>query len=160
MKPASLSELKKELKNTDPVLLVEICLRLVKYKKENKELLTYLLFDADHEPGYVDGVKAIITESFEETDMGNLYRAAKAVRKILRLTNKYIKYSGEKSTEASLLIHYLDSLLGSGIRIKRSTALTNLYQRQVEKLGTVLSKMHEDLRGDYQEDLERLKKMY
>ena len=37
MKAATLSEIKKELNTLPPEQLVELCLRLSKYKKENKE---------------------------------------------------------------------------------------------------------------------------
>ena len=47
MDTASISVVKKELKNLDNEKLIELCLRLAKHKKENKELLSYLLFEAD-----------------------------------------------------------------------------------------------------------------
>ena len=57
MKAASLSEIKKELSNQDEKRLLELCMRLAKYKKESKELLTYLLFESNNEQTYVLGVK-------------------------------------------------------------------------------------------------------
>ena len=50
MKTATVTELKKELKTRSQSDLVELCLKLSKFKKENKELLTYLLYEADNEP--------------------------------------------------------------------------------------------------------------
>ena len=47
MKAVNVSRLKTELNNRSPKELLEICLRLSKFKKENKELLTYLLLEAD-----------------------------------------------------------------------------------------------------------------
>jgi len=44
-----IAEIKKELQHLDNTQLTELCLRLVRYKKENKELTGYLLFDADNE---------------------------------------------------------------------------------------------------------------
>ena len=44
MKAATIIELKQELNNTSPAIVSELCLRLARFKKENKELLTYLLF--------------------------------------------------------------------------------------------------------------------
>jgi hypothetical protein len=40
METASISEIKKELKTLTPQQLQDICIRLAKYKKENKELLS------------------------------------------------------------------------------------------------------------------------
>lgn len=53
MKAASINELKTELKHLETDELVALCLRLAKYKKENKELLDYMLFEASDERGYV-----------------------------------------------------------------------------------------------------------
>jgi len=55
--------------------VVDICLRLVKYKKENKELLNYLLFDANNEPDYIRNVKAEIDLQFADTNFSNMYFA-------------------------------------------------------------------------------------
>ena len=46
MKTATVTVLKKELKYKSNDELLNLCLTLSKFKKENKELLTYLLFEA------------------------------------------------------------------------------------------------------------------
>ena len=51
MRSASVHEIKQELLTLKPAELVELCLRLAKFKKENKELLNYLLFEAQDEQG-------------------------------------------------------------------------------------------------------------
>ena len=62
MKAATIHEIKQELSTVKPGELVELCLRLGKFKKENKELLTYLLFEAHDEQGYIQGVKKEMDE--------------------------------------------------------------------------------------------------
>ena len=57
MKPAVNSEIKQELNTLSAKELLELCLQLAKYKKDNKELLSYLLFEADDLPSYIAGVK-------------------------------------------------------------------------------------------------------
>lgn len=57
MKAASLKEIKQELKILTHSELVELCLHLSKFKKENKELLSYLLFEASNEATYIEGIK-------------------------------------------------------------------------------------------------------
>ena len=42
MKAATVKEIKTELENLSPAALLPLTLRLAKFKKENKELLTYL----------------------------------------------------------------------------------------------------------------------
>ena len=157
MKAASLTELKHELKTLTPAQLVDLCLHLSKYKKENKELLTYLLFEADNEAAYVKNVKEMVTELFGDVNMSSIYLAKKTIRKILRITAKYIKYSGSRQTEAELLLFFCKQLNHSGIPIHTSQAMINLYQRQIQKIEKAIATMHEDLQYDYQEDIKELR---
>ena len=99
MTTASLSEIKKELHTLDPETVEGLCNRLAKYKKENKELLTYLLFEAHDENVYVGNVKEEIREQFKTLPSSNVYLIKKTLRKILRFVNKQIKYSGIKKKQ-------------------------------------------------------------
>jgi hypothetical protein len=156
MKAASLKELKNELANMPPSDLVDLCMHLVKYKKENKELLTYLLFEANDEQAYIKHVKELMNEQFEDVHKSNLYLAKKTIRKILRTTQKYIKYSGAKETELELLIFFCLKLRKTGISMPSNTALGNIYLRQYQKINKVLASLHEDLQYDYQDKIRLL----
>ncbi|MFW5774472.1 MAG: hypothetical protein ACOCWD_07300, partial [Tangfeifania sp.] len=104
METASISEIKKELKNLSPQQLQDVCTRLAKYKKENKELLSYLLFESFNEQHFIQEVKDEIDEQFSHLNNSSLYLAKKTLRKVLRTTRKYIRFSGSKQTEVELLI--------------------------------------------------------
>jgi hypothetical protein len=54
-------------------------------------------------------------------------------------------------------MHFLTNLKGLRIPWRKSTALVNLYQAQLKKIGTAIDTMHEDLQWDYRKGLERLK---
>ena len=77
MKTASLKEIKTELENVSPALLLELCLKVTKFKKENKELLTYLLFEEQDEKSYVASVKEILDELFLTVNKTQQYFAKK-----------------------------------------------------------------------------------
>ena len=156
MKTASVQEIKKELDKLEADQLLELCLRLARYKKDNKELLTYLLFEADDEPSYVENVKSEIDEEFGTLPKGNLYFFKKSLRKILRLTNKQIRYSGVKQSELEVRIHFCTLLKKSGIRLDNSPVLLNLYQQQLKKIHATLAKLPDDLQFDYQRAIEDL----
>lgn len=157
MKAATVNELKQELKHQSAAQLVELCSRLARFKKENKELLTYLLFEAHDEKAYIQSVKAEVEFQFSEIPRGNsLYLQKKSVRKILRMVNKYIRYSGSEITEVELLVFFCIQLKQSGIKISQSTALTNLLAGQIKKSEKALSALHEDLQYDYRQQLEAL----
>ena len=53
MKAATLHQIKKELETSSPKRIMDLTLRLIKYKTENKELISYLLFDEDDLAGYI-----------------------------------------------------------------------------------------------------------
>jgi len=156
MKAASVKELKIELSSKSPKELVEICLTLSKFKKENKELLSYLLYEAGDEEGYVRSVEREIDIAFEEINTRNFYYFKKGVRKILRMVKKYIRYSKKKETEASLLIYFCKTLQNEYPTYKRSISLKNLLNRQIGMAKKAVATLHEDLHFDFIQELEML----
>lgn len=157
MYTASLSELKKELKHLSEEELLTVCLRLTRHKKENKELLHYLLLESDNESFYIEQVKDDITEAFDTLNSSSLYLAKKTVRKALRLANKQIRYSGIKQTEVEILMFFCQSLLDLGLALNQSKVLVNMLNNQLKKIDKALHSLHEDLQYDYREELEELK---
>jgi len=156
MNSASISEIKKELQRLDADELNAICLRLAKYKKENKELLSYLLSDAHDEAGYIRSIKAELDVMFEELDGRNLYITKKILRKILRFANRQIKYSGIGQTELELRIYFCEKVKEANIPLTAGTVLYNLYQQQLKKISTVLAKLPEDYQVDYASAIDEL----
>jgi membrane-anchored protein YejM (alkaline phosphatase superfamily) len=154
MDSASIKDIRQELKEQDEARLQEICLRLAKYKKENKELLAYLLFASGDEAAYVSKVKAEIESQFESLPIGNVYYIKKSLRKILRIVNRHTKYSEETATELEVRIHFCKLVKSHQIPLQRNVVLSNLYQQQIKKINSLLSKLDEDLRGDF--DIEGL----
>ena len=156
MKAASIQELKQELQHVSLKEITELCLRLARFKKENKELLTYLLFEASDPETYTENVKAFLDEAFGEVNTSNRYFAKKSLRKILRQLNKYIKFTGNKQTEAALLMHFCFLLKDSGINIQKSTALNNMYMQQVKKIKAAIAVLHEDIQYDLAKEMKKL----
>lgn len=135
---------------------MELCLRLLRYKKENKELLTFLLFEADDLPAFVKGVNEETDEGFAALHRDSYYIAKKGLRKILRMANKYIRYSGNKTVEVEVLLHFCRAFKGMKASWQKTAALANLYASQLKKIKTALNAMHEDLQHDYRRSLEQL----
>ena len=156
MKAASLKELKLELATLHPQKVLELCMHLAKYKKENKELLTYLLFESNNEESYIKDIKDIIDEQFLGLNKTNVYLAKKTIRKVLRTTNKFIKYSGIKQTEVELLIYFCKKIRKTRIPLHINTVLGNLYFRQMQRIKKALSTLHEDIQFDYSDDIKIL----
>jgi hypothetical protein len=156
MKTPSAQEIKsaiKELSNADSL---ELILRLARFKKENKELLTYLLFNAGDEAGFIEEIKSELDKEFADVNRTNLYQAKKTIRKILRLINKYCRYTPVKTSELELRIYFCKKLRFINIGFERSQVLLNLYSGQVKKIRTTLDSLHEDLQFDYQDEVNLL----
>ncbi len=156
MESFPLSEIKKELQVLPPKQLQDLVLRLAKFKKENKELLSYLLFEAFNEQTFIENVKAEINEQFKQLNKHSFYLAKKTLRKALKTTDKYIKFSGSKQTEIELLIHFCQTMKKSGIQIRSHRVVLNMYLRQKERIRKVHSMLHEDLQFDYEEAIGKL----
>jgi hypothetical protein len=156
MKSASIQEIKQELKSLSPTRLSELCLRLAKFKKDNKELLTYLLFESDDEAAYITNVKKEIDEGFAELPKPNLYLTKKSLRKVLRITTKQIRYAASPQAEVELLTYFCRKLKDSRIPLRDSPVLTNLYNQQLKKIRSVIATLHEDLQYDFLRSLKGL----
>lgn len=158
MKAASVNEIKKALQALDEKEVQDFCLKLARFKKENKELLTYLLFEAQDEHAYVESVKEEMNELFDTVPKSNVYLIKKVLRKILRIVNKQIRYSGVDETEVSLRIYFCMKMKKLGISFQTSAVIFNLYNQQLKKVNAALSKLDEDLQFDYARDLEFISK--
>ena len=156
LKPATVAQIKKELKFRSSDELEALCLRLARFKKENKEVLTYLLFESDDEEAYVSQVKEHIEQSFSEINANSFYYVKKSIRKILRETKKYIRYSSVKETEVELLLYFCRTLKAYRPSIKNSVTMVNLYQRQLDLIRKKIMTLHEDLQYDYTQEIEAL----
>ena len=156
MKAATVKQIKDELKTYNSKQLIEICLRLSKFKKENKELLTYLLFEQQDEWEYIKSVKENIDEQFEQINKKSFYLIKKGIRKILSNLKKQIRYSQKKESEVELLLYFCAKLKNMSPSVLRSITMQNLYTRQIELIKKRILSLHEDLQYDYQLELEEL----
>lgn len=156
MKPVTIKKIKDELHHKSSQELIELCLMLSRFKKENKELLTYLLFDKDDEEMYIIKVNEYVTLLFEEINTKSFFYIRKSVRKILKITKKHIRYSKRKDTEVELLIHFCKELRELNPSISKSPRLQNIYNRQLLLIKKSILTLHEDLQYDYQLELDYL----
>lgn len=140
-----------------PNELVELCLSLAKYKRDNKAFLGYLLFEANNKIFFTNSVKSEIDEHFQTIDpQQNLYYVKKGLRKLLRTLGKYSKFTGDKAFTADVLIYFCSKLKNSGIPYQKSPLLVNLYAQQLKKINSLVDKFHEDLKLDYIQEIEKI----
>ncbi len=158
VKISSINAIKQQLHNLPKQELEDLCLVMAKYKKENKELLHYLLFETNDERSYIDDIKEEIEMAFKEINKETFYYTKKNIRRIHRVTVKYIRYSGKPTTEIDLLIFFCRQMQTCGVSFADSKVMLNLYQRQIANIEKALAKLHPDIRLDYEDDLDEVKK--
>ena len=156
MKAASIKELRTALELLPEADLRHIVQRFARFRKENKELLTYLLFDGRNEEQYVADIKAHMDEEFANVHPSNPYFAKKTIRKILRQANRFTNYSESDQTTVEVLLYFLEKMRELKINIKKTQMLFNMYQSQTKKINKLIDKMHEDLQYDYRRLIKNL----
>lgn len=154
MKTASLPEIKKELHYRSQDELLHLCLRLGRFKKENKELLSYLLFESNDESKYIENLKLQLDEEFNQINTKNYYWMRKGIRKILKTLKKHIRYSLKKETEVELLLHFCVLLKNLTPSIKNDKTLQNLLDRQLAYIYKKINTLHPDLQYDFKLQLD------
>ena len=154
---ASIKDLKSELETRSQKELITFCLTLSKFKKENKELLSYILFESENEALYTGKIKSEMDEQFAMLSAEkNIYFTKKSLRKILRTVKRYSRYTSSDAVTAELLIHYCRKLKESGIPYKKSPVLEKMYNNQIIKIKSLVSGLHEDIQYDYKVELEEI----
>ncbi|MFD2872117.1 hypothetical protein ACFS5N_06545 [Mucilaginibacter ximonensis] len=143
-----LQDIKKELQHLPGLQIADLCLRLARHKKENKELLAYLLFESNNQADFIEKVKAEAGFMFSQLPVRS-YEAAKYLRKILRLIGKYVKFIASKEAEIDLLLNFCSNYIQYADRKTSYKPLRLILIRQVEKIRTAVGKLHEDLQMDF-----------
>ena len=156
MKAVTVKELRKGLDKLTPKELRELCLRLSKFKKENKELLTYILFESADEASFTESVKSEIDRQFNEINRRNISSIKKGFRKILLNTRRNIRYSQDKTTEINLLIYFCKKVREFTPSVRNNLRLRKIYDLQLETILNKVSLLHEDLKYDYDNELKAL----
>ena len=149
MKSATISQLKKELATLDRDDLLDVCIRLAKFKVESKELLTYLLTRADDEIGYANELCDEIDEHLNKP--GRIHK--KTLRKVIRWMDKSLRFSGDKETELQVRIHFCRRIKDKQISFGDCRVSENMYATQLRKIDKAIDKVHPDLQFDFTQQL-------
>lgn len=156
MKSLTVKQIQTELRKTSTNELINLCLTLAKFKKENKEFLTYLLLESESETNFIALVKLEIDDLFSTINTNSYFYIKKSVRKILRLVKKYIRFSKNKETEIALLLHFCQNLKNLNPPITGNNTLQSIFNREIKSAQLKLAMLHEDLQYDYNLEIEKL----
>jgi hypothetical protein len=158
MNAMTLHELKLRLNGLPQKNLIELCLRLAKYKLDNKEFMTYVLECLDGQEGFVQNVISEINEYFFSMNTDTLYFAKKTVRKIERIVSKYVRFAGEARIETELRLYFCKKIISQYDFFSESEVIMNVLARQYRFALKSWSALHEDLQFDYRNELDEIKR--
>ena len=158
MKAATLHQIKKELETSSPKRIMDLTLRLIRYKTENKELISYLLFDEDDLAGYIADLRDEVSVMFDDIHLFPPYHTKRGVRKALKFISRYSKYTNAKETESELLLHLCSLMKQNGMIRNSNKVISGIYYKQLEKVEKMLPVLHEELQYDYKQKIEYLRK--
>lgn len=155
MKTNGIAEIKKTIKNISQAELAEICLKLARFKKDNKEYIHFLLYEASDPLAYADDVKESLHDSLINLNRHPSLKV-KELRKHLRVLSRHIRYTSSLEVEITLLTWFTEMLVvHAGVR-QSNKALYTLFIRQLEKIRKAFPKLHEDLQFDYMQPYNEL----
>jgi hypothetical protein len=140
--------LKRELNEKNQKELIEICIGLAKLKIENKEMLTYLLFDSENPLSYAEKLKVEISNHFSELNF-HYYYSTKSLRKTIRLILKYSRFTKFKQGEIELLLHFSKKFNDNIPQNTSHLPLLGLQFRCLKKAHALIQKTHPDFYADY-----------
>ena len=155
MKAAGTQQIKEELKQLPAKEVMELCLRLARFKKENKELLSYILFDSADMQGYIDTIKHEINSAFAVLSSSR-YFIQKGLYSMLKNISKYSRFTGTKEAEVQLRLHFCRTMKLYGMASHKHQATMNIYTSQLDKTQSLIHDLHEDLQWDFQKELNEL----
>jgi len=156
MKPATVRQIKQELKHKDESELLNICVRLANYKKDNKELLSYLLFESDDEQGYAALIKQEISNMFLDINQNTNYWVKKGLRKIIRYMDRVLRYTKSMETQIDVRLHFCEVMLAEGFSAESALVFGKILEVQFNKVSKVYEKLHEDIKYDFESRLSNL----
>ena len=153
IKQYSLQEIKKELQQLDGKQCAELCVRLARYKRDNKELLAYLMFEAQDDMAFAETIKQEMGLMIAQLPVQS-YNAAKTLRKVLKMVSKYAKFTASKQVEIELLLCFCRNYIIYVNRRADYKPLRAILVKQLQKIVKLTAALHEDLQFDYTQELE------
>ena len=160
MSSISIKDIKNELKYKSDSELIEICLKLAKASKSNKEILDYELNFSNNEAEFVNRSKLEIDSLLINIDSHFNSNILKILRKTLKRVSFLIKISKREETAVELLIHLAMEIQETKILKSNHVSIGQFYFKLEEKIDKVIMKLHPDLQYDYQEKIDTLKRFW
>lgn len=147
----ALADIKQALQQATPNELRDLCVRLARFKQDNKQLLHYALFYQDRPEVFIEEVNVRLKEAVETFNYSHAYWVKKGLRKWQRQVNLLGRISGEPWVQAKLQGMYALACYEAASKVAATEVLTNLCAQATKKFYAQVAK----LEADWQHDLTR-----
>lgn len=157
MKPSTLNEIKKELNHLSAKELADLFLLVAKFKKENKEYISYLLFESHNKRALLEDIKAEIKGMIIDFN-GNYFKYdfKKKLRKLKAFLSKYNKFLNDKALSVEMHLFVCHTLKEHDYPYIKYGVPDAFFALQIKKINTLLNGLHDDLKYDFGRQLETL----
>lgn len=155
MDAASLADIRKELAHQSPAELMELVVRLARFRLDNKALIGYWLFDRTNQAQFLAQVHLALDEALASMNFSSAYFVKKSLRKWQRQVNLYGRICGEPWMLADLQGYYVWTCLRAQKKVMYPDYFVELIRAAQRKFNTLLLKLEPDMQHDMQRQFER-----
>ena len=155
MEIAGLAEIRKELIHQSPDELIELVLRLARFRQDNKALTGYWLFNRQDPNQFLQQVHIALEDGFRTLNFSSGYWVKKGLRKWQRQVNLYGRICGEAWMQADMQSYYVWICLRAQSRLAEPLYLASLVAAAEKKRLSFVKKLDADLQHDLQRQFER-----
>lgn len=152
-----ITEIKKAINFLDEKELKTLLLDIIGFATDNKRFAYFKLNEQQDEGFFLAETKELLLQEFGKCHHTNYWTAKKLLQKLRGTLNKLIKFTKHKDQQLELIIYFCQQTEEFGYLRYRHPVIQNLFAVQLRRAESLVSKLHEDLQYDYEQQLEELR---
>ena len=123
--------------------------RLMRFKRENKELVAFELFIRAEPENWFADIREECNVTLNEMNTSHPYFMRKTMRKLIRTLKTYARYAGDPAIEAELLCILLEAFHQKHLHEHTAEKIRKIVTDTQVRLQKMISKLHDDLQYDF-----------
>jgi hypothetical protein len=123
--------------------------RLMRFKRENKELVAFELFVRDEPEAWFADIRKECHATLDDMNTSHPYFMKKTLRKLIRTVKTYARYAGDPAIEAELLCILLEAFHQRRLHEHTADKIQKIVTDTQVRLQKIIAKLHDDLQYDF-----------
>lgn len=152
-----IAEIKKAVSYLDEQELRALLMDIIGFSTDNKRFAYFKLHEQQDEQFFLVESKEFLLQEFFKAVNTNFWTGKKSLQKLRSTLNKLLKFTKRKDFQLELILYFCQQAKEFGYLSYKHPVIDNLYATQLRKAESLISKLHEDLQYDYQQQVEELK---